>query len=184
MKVIDNFLPSAYQDAMEELMLSQEFPWYLNTWTLTYDSTFPKNNWDTYQFTHRFYDGGQGRSQYYNLVSLIGYHLMLTENVDTSSILRIKANLNVPVNGYAGQHYPIHVDYDHNNFLTCIYYVNDSDGDTIFFNQEHTEELGRVSPKKGRLVYFDGNTPHAGCPPTKHDTRCIINLNFKPKETK
>lgn len=59
--------------------------------------------------------------------------------------------------------------------LGLIYYVNDSDGDTIFF--EGDKELQRVSPKKGRIVIFDGNTLHAGGFPTDNP-RCIVNYNL------
>ena len=59
--------------------------------------------------------------------------------------------------------------------LGLIYYVNDSDGDTIFF--EGDKELQRVSPKKGRIVIFDGDTLHAGGFPTDNP-RCIVNYNL------
>ena len=80
----------------------------------------------------------------------------------------------------------IHVDinYDH---LVCLYYVNDSDGDTYLFDKTKKELpyltkdsklniLQKVSPKKGRVVLFNGNRYHSSSAPTK-DVRCIINFN-------
>ena len=43
-----------------------------------------------------------------------------------------------------------------------LYYVNDSDGDTLFFdNKDKLNIIKRVSPKKGRVVHFDNNKLHA-----------------------
>lgn len=186
MKVVDNFLPSSYQDALEETLLSGRFPWYFNLDTLGADySKFPSTKTtEAPQFTHVFISDGVVRSEYFQLVSMLGYHLMLTENLDTTHVLRIKSNLNTPINNYPlGNHFAVHLDYEQDS-ITCIYYVNDSDGDTILFNKDGTEEVKRISPKKGRLVYFDSKTPHAGCPPKVQNTRCVINFNFAIKEIK
>lgn len=88
-------------------------------------------------------------------------------------------------------------DYIHVNqkdpHLVMLYYVNDSDGDTIFYNktfndlekiivypEEDSGELKesfRVSPKKGRIVFFDGSIYHAPSTPSK-GFRCIITLDL------
>jgi hypothetical protein len=185
-QVIDNFLPTAYQDALENVMLNANFPWYLNTATaLPYPTTVASSTTtDAPQFTHKFFIDGQCVSEYYNLVSLVTYHLMLTKNIDTSELIRIKGNLNTPINNYPkNHHYTAHVDcHDVTKYITAIYYVNDSDGGTKFFDT-FGNTINVITPKKGRLVYFDGLIQHAGCPPKKYNTRCVINFNFK-KETK
>jgi ectoine hydroxylase-related dioxygenase (phytanoyl-CoA dioxygenase family) len=63
-----------------------------------------------------------------------------------------------------------------------FYYVNDADGDTVFFDQNH-QVMKSVSPKKGRLIIFDGTLYHGGGIPKK-GPRCAINFNIlttKPK---
>lgn len=65
--------------------------------------------------------------------------------------------------------------------LTAIYYVNDSTGDTIIFDQKfgHPGPLTvrtRVPPRKGRLVVFDGALLHAGNTPRTNGPR--VNINF------
>ena len=68
-----------------------------------------------------------------------------------------------------------------------IYYVEDSDGDTIIYDYksknkddipffEDIKELQRITPKQGRVVVFDGAHWHTAEQPTK-DKRCIINFN-------
>lgn len=86
----------------------------------------------------------------------------------------------------------IHIDrfYPH---VSMVYYVNDSDGDTRFYKMgdgnpgKFIEYLSRkeydrfiefksVTPKKGRIVVFDGLIPHASTYP-KNGERYIINFN-------
>jgi hypothetical protein len=180
MKVIDNFLPQAYQDALSELMLNADFPWYLNKSTI---SNFYKTDrqFESGQLTHGFFKDGQIYSQFFQRVEPILYYLMLSENIRTDNLIRIKANLNYQNNAIPGDgHYPLHTDSSKDtNYTTCVYYVNDSDGDTLFFSSDLKTETARVSPKKGRLVMFDGSTFHAGQAPKTNEVRCVINLNFK-----
>lgn len=85
----------------------------------------------------------------------------------------------------------IHVNRDIPH-LVMIYYVNESDGDTILYDKtlkdipfevecpEDYCELNithRISPKKGRILFFDGSVYHAPSAPTK-STRCIITLDL------
>ena len=182
MKVIDNFLPEQYQKHIEKLLLSAYFPWFLN------ESTVPEglapygtiNTTENMQFTHTFFIDNSIHSTHYEQIAVLSYHLMLKENIDTTQVFRIKANLNtIPENYPDGHHNSIHIDFPKDlTGITCIYYVNDSDGDTIFFDEKGANEIKRVSPKKNRLVYFDSNIPHAGCPPKNNQVRCVINFNF------
>lgn len=91
----------------------------------------------------------------------------------------------------------MHVDMggDH---IVIIYYINDSDGDTILFNNtkgnsaesikdnfnsiniDDFELLKRVSPKKGRVLIFNGNLYHYGEYPNKGN-RFVINYNTAAK---
>ena len=101
-------------------------------------------------------------------------------------ILRMKMNFNFPFIGSTEKNYGIpHVDLpEEEAYTTCIYYVTDGDGDTILFNEKkgHIGKLTiqkRVSPKKGRIILFDGNTLHAASPPISNRPRIVININIR-----
>lgn len=76
--------------------------------------------------------------------------------------------------------------------LVMLYYVNDCDGDTILYDKtledipdgipypEKYHNLNithRISPKKGRILFFDGRIYHAPSTPTK-SIRCIITMDL------
>jgi hypothetical protein len=66
-----------------------------------------------------------------------------------------------------------------------VYYVNDSDGDTVIFKERWLGKADysiknietRITPKANRAVIFDGLRYHTGSVPTKNN-RVLINMNF------
>ena len=122
------------------------------------------------------------------------YNALSKMNLITSfhNILRCKLNLQPrDSNNSEGKYNRPHTDFvgfDQQEILTMIYYVNDSDGDTFFFNEEKSfniEDLKnltvakRVKPKKGKLVAFRGDIVHSGSHPIKSDFRIAINYNLR-----
>jgi ectoine hydroxylase-related dioxygenase (phytanoyl-CoA dioxygenase family) len=61
--------------------------------------------------------------------------------------------------------------------------VNDTDGDTIIFDEKYdASELEllnpkRVPPRKGKAVFFNGEHYHASCNPIKSKKRVVINYD-------
>lgn len=83
-----------------------------------------------------------------------------------------------------------HVD-DGTSHLVLLYYVEDSDGDTLLYTNRYNEEKDnemiiehRISPKAGRAVLFDGSTYHSFYYPNMHNTRSVININISKNEGK
>jgi Rps23 Pro-64 3,4-dihydroxylase Tpa1-like proline 4-hydroxylase len=196
MKIIDDFLPEKFQDFLFKSFTDTNFPWYLNDGTiLTAEKRAPlldSKTYDNCQFTHTFVRDGQATSNAWSSLASIAQYLIMREDLGELDIFKVKLNLTTPNHNYPNDHhYPAHVDVTNEDTTpaegyTAIYYVNDSDGDTIFFKDRTDlnidfEEIARVTPKKGRVVLFDTKTFHAGQAPINTQTRLVLNMNFLKK---
>ena len=150
----------------------------------------PQQHFNGYGFSHVFWNENERRdhSQFGCFVEPLLYQIMDVANCDF--ILRARADM-VTWSKEDFIH-PAHTDFLFPN-TAAVFYVNESDGDTIFYNVKPTDvanykdlkEYDRVSPKANRLVLFDGHLLHTGCSPTKHKNRILINSNYiKEKERK
>jgi hypothetical protein len=77
------------------------------------------------------------------------------------------------------EHYAPHVDFPFPHTVV-LYYLNDADGDTVFFDKQGNI-IERVSPKKGRVLVFDGRLYHGGGIPKK-GPRSVVNFDILTKE--
>jgi|694.fasta_scaffold35864_9 hypothetical protein len=72
-----------------------------------------------------------------------------------------------------------HFDSLEENFVSLLYYVNDSSGDTYFFDNDKNL-IDRVSPKRGTAVLFDSNIVHAGSYPKEEtEPRVVMSAVFR-----
>ena len=107
-------------------------------------------------------------------------------------VLRIKFNLQQPHPRNKRKFHNVpHVDNTNDKHYSLIFYPENTDGDTVLFNQM-MENVGqtkpkltvakRVSPIANRCVMFNGWRYHAGSNPSKYDRRIVMNCNFTIKE--
>ena len=200
--ILDDFVPQKVQDSIEQLCVSGRFQWYFNQ-SSNYASYSNRDKSledyermteisagvDTPQFIHSVYHY-QYNTESYHFTAF--NNLLSYAPVSIDTLLRIKLNLNYSHKSVTKDQYSIpHVDFvGIENLTTLIYYVNDSDGDTIIFNEKRTtgdlpppKKLTvkqTVSPKKGRFVMFDGSYLHAGNFPSGESPRIVVNMNIIP----
>ena len=71
--------------------------------------------------------------------------------------------------------------YGTDNFFVVLYYVCDSDGDTIIYNETDSSDTytlkQKITPKQGRVAIFDGCLYHTAEQPL-NNVRCVINYNL------
>jgi len=182
LNIIDNFIKPHIQDSLEYLCLNESLPYFYNKETVELDGTdnyfVDDNTLDVPQFFHMFIMDGQINSKHYSNVSPISNKLIDIIDVPCY-ITRCKLNMNVIDSRFENKYHTPHIDNPHEEQITAIYYVNDSDGDTIFF--DNTGKITeRITPKKGRLVWWKGRIFHAKSSPIKSINRLVLNFNLLP----
>ena len=99
--------------------------------------------------------------------------------LDPNSLQRIRLGLHLPTVNKPLHNNP-HID-SQDPHVVVLYYVNDVDGDTFFFDED-MNITNRVSPKMGKAVMFDGFIRHSSSIPTT-GTRITVNFNYDKKIT-
>ena len=113
----------------------------------------------------------------YPILRSIDYHLRPDEQFKNLLINRVKINLLWRVREAAGRWNTPHRDVDNpDDFISAIYYVKDSDGDTCLFYPDKTV---RVKPKQGRVLVFPSTLMHASSNPVESLDRMVINMVLK-----
>lgn len=196
MKILTDFVPDFYQDQIAEYVLGPEIPWSYNSNTLygdrksnekfkalwTDDVTFATSTTkETWQLVHMITETCPIYSHAKTLLTLAG--------VDAQRLSRIKCNIMFKDTEFPEQFYNTpHAD-GNAGMQSLLYYVDDSDGDTVFFNEHYTPgvkqtgltEYARCTPRKGTAVLFDSDRFHCSTPPRINARRAVINFAWDTK---
>lgn len=181
--VVDNFLHQLHAEDILKTIFNPNFPVYYQRNSVLNDAGNRFVESDKIlrapQFTHVLAGGGEIFSDHFDMfvgatMNRVEEHFELQQ---PTHVGRVKVNLKLPVPNCTKDNFDMpHIDNDHDH-VAMIYYVHDTDGDTFMFdsNGNITE---RISPKKNRVVLFDGSIIHAAGFPVDYDERCIINFNI------
>ena len=186
--VIDDFISLEYQEKIKQDLLGLEniFPWHYSE-DVTAAGDFDSQHRPAMSHQYVEIDDDNDTSE---IISV--YHHLFTPLL-SKACQYLKIPETEVIQGRSFLQWPLvnidtsvvdlpHIDLDEGDeHIVVLYYVVDSDGDTIIYN-ERTEspsytEKQRVSPKQGRVVIFDGGQYHTAEQPTK-GTRCIVNYNL------
>lgn len=192
---IENIIPVDYQNHIENLMTESKFPWYLNKNLVSPDAEFQEREDNHLGFNHFFYEDNVACSPHFNLLYPLVLSITSGSPVKFNRLIRMRANLTMQNKHSLLNHHLPHIDsyFPHWN---AVYYVNDSDGDTVIFNETNdTYTSGqydidmisngnftvkqRITPKKGKIVIFKGRYYHASSFPRDSRYRCVININLE-----
>ena len=112
---------------------------------------------------------------------------------DVKNLIRVKINMQMRDLAMKKGHINApHADLSTHDFqwLSGVYYVNDSDGDFHLFNETFDDLYSsdnvitlslkdKITPKKGTLILFNGKYLHAGSHPMVSKNRIVINFNYR-----
>jgi hypothetical protein len=186
----ENFLPSKYANELKGLFIDGGLPMYYiedATYQLGMDedlSISNSNKENTGSLTHMFYGNGE-QSTWWNFVKPISYFV----DFDYKRIMRCRGQILTP-RPYVEKEYEYntpHVDhFMDEDFMSLIYYINNSDGDTFLFKENHRDGHAnfvtvkdRVSHKENSAIIFDGKQYHASSNPTHNNYRATISMTFE-----
>lgn len=170
--VEDNLIPQELQDYYHTLVFGNTSVNAMLPLVCKYEPTATDKGITPVSFEHVLKSSTK-LTEHFGNFSKVPQVVCSALNINFIDIIAARLFITVP-HKTTLEHYAPHTDRSEEH-LGLIYYVNDSDGDTIFF--EGDKELQRVTPKKGRIVLFDGSTLHAGGFPTDNP-RCIVNYNL------
>ena len=176
-KIIDNLLPKSFNNKIKEDIKEARLPFYSRESNVDYSKLS--------QFTHHCYnkiDNNQ-TSDYFNVISPMLYFIEKECNLIITELDRLKINIITSkhlVNKELDT--ALHMDSNDKDFLSFLYYVNTSDGDTCFYNEDGTI-LQKVTPKENTGVLFNSNILHRATPPLNTDVRIVINVMFKADDS-
>lgn len=175
-KVLDDVIPEHLQDYFELSILGLSGDKMMHPIVdlkCKYELTAREESFAPLSFVHVLKSSNTISTHLPNF-GLIPQLVFAKENIQFKDILVGRIFVLMPYKTNK-EYYDPHTDlpYPH---LVVLYYVNDSDGDTVFFDNNNNV-VQRVTPKKGRVVLFDGNHKHGGGIP-KNGPRCAINFNL------
>jgi len=164
-QVFDNFLPDDEFAKLTSLVLGDYFPWYFN-YSVNGPGEPHNHSAPSFQFTHTFVRQGHIVSDFYPWL------FPLLERIDVSEIYRAKVNLNTHFR--TNTPYGFHKDIQGvPSAKTAIFYLLDSDGDTVFVTGE------RVTPVANRLVIFNADLEHTGETSVISERRVVFSVIYE-----
>ena len=189
--VIDDFIDAEYQKDIKNILMGdyqyreKDFPWY---YTEDVTGAGDPDSQHRTALGHDYVVMDDEDNPTGERISIFHYlFLPMLKNVCRE--MKIK-NINV-LQGRSFLQFPLnlkdrtvdtpHIDIYEKRHIVALYYVCDSDGDTIIYNER--EKLGtytikqKVTPKQGRIVLFDGSLYHTAEQPL-NNVRCVVNYNL------
>ena len=172
--IYDDFATASYHKEILNITNPLSFDWKYNPNISSENNT----NLEYFGFTHTILNAQiNAWVSKHDVIKPLIYQIKDTANC--KNILRARFDMTL-FNKNNLMHEP-HIDFEVPH-IASIYYVNDTDGDTIIFNEKKLNGKytikKRIQPKANRLVLFKGEFVHTGCSPSKTANRILINSNY------
>ena len=183
--VFDDIISKDYQNKIKSILVGEtrynedDFPWYyIDDITSAGDYENQKRGAFGHDYVH--YEEGIESDFHFLFIDLIKNSCSKL-NIKEVDVLQGRSFLQLPTNIKKEDVDTPHTDMSVQHFV-MLYYVCDSDGDTIIYNEKVISEKGltvqkKVTPKQGRVVLFNGAYYHTAQQPN-HNLRCIVNYNL------
>jgi len=164
---------------LKKNMSTNFFGWYFQT-----DVTHGLESKDPtrFGFRHAFYLNGELNSDYAHFVLPI---IPIIENMTNKKLEKIHTiHANLTLNHGMQHNGLIHKDMTNltdtktAKRYAAVFYIDDSDGDTVFYDDNQKTEIHRQTPLSNSIIIFPANTYHSAFLPTQNPIRRVVNFNL------
>ena len=182
-----NVIDRSYQDQIYNLVTDVKFPWHFLE-----DTTFEKSNdpmLSTPSFVNLIYHPNNESNPYFDFFKPLLESSLEKTGYELQNLLRMRLgfllNTKYVMPHVRYKHNTPHRDFDQEHF-TAIYYVNESDGETVIFHEiepaEKYHPMHKSMPEKGKLLLFNGWHFHASTCPKMFAKRIVLTMNYTAKK--
>ena len=185
--IVDDLVSETYQEWLISLIKDENLMWHRkDSAIMDANSADPRNGFCNFHYMYEC-DKGGNVSPLCN--AFVPMALNIMDKIGAFNLMRMRINC-VPAMFNNVTQLP-HIDSYVPDSWNVIYYMDDSDGDTVIYNErtlndyeynkylkeDNFTEKVRVTPKKGRAVAFKGDLFHASTTPSK-TWRPVVNINI------
>ena len=193
-KIVDDCVESVFFNTLKnEIFNFAHMPWFFSPFTAY---RVKSTDTDDFSFSHLAVKDEE------DISDLAPYARMFIkrafEKLDYEIPIIYRVRFGLIVKSHMNKIHGPHVDH-HLPHKTGLVYLNDSDGDTYFYNnyykpelnnglsqfeyyqkyiKEHLHIIKSVVPKSNRMVLFDGYQYHSSSSPTETQFRIVMNFNY------
>ncbi len=163
-EIYDDFLTPSYHKELLNFISGDEMQWHYCP-NITADTG---SDLGLHGFSNHLYDVDRNTPNSPLMSLVMPCLFQIQDYLNSPRIIRARLDMTL-YHPYCISHQE-HTDMDIPHY-SAVYYVNDSDGNTIIGDM-------KVAPRANRVVVFDGDIVHNGHSPCKHNNRIIINSNY------
>ena len=166
-------LSSKISDKIEEQ--SYKVPWFFFHDCALDEKTIKKEGLEKNPyFSHALsHESGKWKSDHYFLFPMD--FISQFSHMHDRTMIRSHITFHYPNENKFGKYHNLHIDNEKPHDVV-LYYINDADGDTFFFDNDR-KIIHRETPEKGKLIIFDGSIFHSSSSPSKN-IRMTMNINY------
>lgn len=180
---IFNVVDHEYQRSIYNLVTDINFPWHFLEDTTMERSNDPK--YSTPGFVNMVYHDSREVNPHFDFFKPLLEQTLEKTGFTLNKLYRMRLgflmNTKYMLPSMPYKHNTPHRDYDQEHY-TAVYYVNQSDGDTVIFHEIEPSEkyrpMHKSTPDQGKVLLFNGWHYHASSCPKMFTKRIALTMNF------
>ena len=169
----ENVLNESYLEYLNKTITSNSFPWYFLIESAN-NKKSPTTLEKKYSWSHILFQENRESSYTYNIFYPAVLQILESLNLKNKKILRLRLGMTTAYNEKLINNSHTDFEFEHE---TILLYLNDSDGNTIFYDKKG-KIIKEIQPKKNKIVYFNGLIPHSSSKPYENTYRIVLNINI------